>query len=169
MTQTPRPKMLLTSFATWMPHQRSNSSDDLLETLEANPSRHLLRQLPADFEQAPRQAIDHIQTLQPDIVVCCGMAESRSKLTVESRAVTLGETLYTAVDVDRLVAGLDITEVSHDAGRFACNWLYYSLLKHFQPPKTVCLFVHVPILTAENRGAIVSDFHRLIDRLQKRF
>jgi pyroglutamyl-peptidase len=161
--------LLLTSFTTWEPHQRSNASDDLiLELLKTEPtlsSVHLLRQLPVDFELAPKQAIAHINQLQPDIVICCGMAESRVSLTVESRAVTQNQVLYTKANLERLVLGLAMTEISHDAGQFVCNWLYYALLKHLHDTKTICLFVHVPVLTAENSEAIVTDFRLLITRL----
>jgi pyroglutamyl-peptidase len=165
--------VLLSSFATWEPHQRSNSSDDLLlEVLKANlypplhsPSLHFLRQLPVDFELAPQQAIAQVNLLQPDIVICCGMAEHRTKLTVESRAVTHSETLYTRVNLDRLIAGLTMTEISHDAGQFVCNWLYQAMLKHLQSSERLCLFVHVPILTPKNSSAIESDFCRLIERM----
>jgi pyroglutamyl-peptidase len=161
--------LLLTSFTTWEPHQHSNASDDLLlellKTEPTLPSLHLLRQLPVNFELAPEQAIAHVNQLQPDIVICCGMAESRISLTVESRAVTQNEVLYTKANLERLVLGLAVTEISHDAGEFVCNWLYHALLKHLQNTETICLFVHVPILTAENLEAIVTDFRLLIARL----
>jgi pyroglutamyl-peptidase len=161
--------LLLTSFTTWEPHQRSNASDDLilelLKTEPTLPSLHLLRQLPVNFELAPEQAIAHVNQLQPDIVICCGMAASRVNLTVESRAVTQNEVLYTKANLERLVLGLAVTEISDDAGQFVCNWLYYALLKHLQNTETICLFVHVPILTAENSEAIVTDFRLLIARL----
>lgn len=162
-----------------MPHQLSNSSDDLLaEVMRGNPpsSWHFLRQLPVDFELAPQRAIAHVTQLQPDVVVCCGMAESRTQLSVESRAIFPNETLYTTVDLPRLVAGLTVTEISEDAGRFVCNALYYALLKQFrwQPEQQYprqqyserqCLFVHVPVLTDENGGAIASDFQQILKRL----
>jgi len=161
--------LLLTSFTTWEPHQRSNASDDLLlellKTEPTLPSLHLLRQLPVDFDLAPERAIAHVNQLQPDIVVCCGMAESRFSLNVESRAVTPNEVLYTTANLERLVLGLAVTEISHDTGQFVCNWLYYTMLKHLQNTETICLFVHVPILTAENSEAIVTDFRFLIARL----
>lgn len=160
--------LLLTSFTTWLPHQSSNSSDDLLaELLQRNCSidLHTLRQLPVDFGLAPQQTIAQIQTLKPQAVVCCGMAESRSKLSVESQAVQGGQILKTRFSLPELVAGLSMTEISHDAGRFVCNATYFAVLEHLQNSSCLGLFVHVPILTEANRAAIVADFEILLQRL----
>ena len=95
------------------------------------------------------------------------MAEGRSQLNVESRAVRDGHVLRTGLDLEKLTRGLPMTEISHDAGTFVCNALYYSMLQHLQSlaGEHHCLFVHVPVVTEENRAALVSDFERLILRL----
>ncbi|MBD2092552.1 peptidase C15 [Microcoleus sp. FACHB-1515] len=181
-------QLLLTSFSTWLPHQKSNSADDLLvEFLQRKPSIDLqvLRHLPVDFMLAPQQTIACIQTLQPQAVVCCGMAESRSKLSVESQAVisntvpgaqsdtVLGaqsdRILKTRFDLPQLVNGLPLTEISHDAGRFVCNATYFAVLEHLQHSSGLGLFVHVPILTEANCEAIVSDFATLLQRISNLF
>ena len=165
-------KTLLTSFDTWLPHQKSNSSDDLLTELlkidSVSISLHLLRKLPVDFQLAPSQVISKINQLQPDIIVCCGMAEARKKLTIESNAKNEGEILKTTFDIDHLVAGLSITEISHDAGWFVCNRLYYLILQYISDRnlKQQCLFVHVPILTQENLGQIVTDFLLILQKIK---
>jgi pyroglutamyl-peptidase len=159
--------ILLTSFATWLSHQRSNSSDDLLQALlktHSSSSLHVLRQLPVDFDLAPQQTIARVKQLQPDLIVCCGMAEGRTKLSLESRAVA-NEVLSPNVDLERLVAGLPHTEISHDAGRFVCNWLYHTVLKQVQGTEQDCLFVHVPVLTAANLQPIAADFRCIVDRI----
>ncbi|MDX2212326.1 MAG: peptidase C15 [Oculatellaceae cyanobacterium bins.114] len=162
--------LLLTSFQPWMPHQRSNSSDDLLlEIVHRDPPSHwhFLRQLPVDFDLAPQKAIAHVTQLQPDVVICCGMAESRSLLSVESRAITESEILHTTLDLQILTAELNHTEISDDAGQFVCNALYYVMLKQLRShqPQSHCLFVHVPVLTAANQRAITADFHTLLHRV----
>ncbi len=182
MTRT----ILLTSFTTWKPEQPSNSSDDLLEELLQGDlafldSLHFLRRLPVDFEQAPRLAIAHIQKLQPDVVVCCGMAETRDRLNLEMQAVkddpqnirasdsqdspNESRVLKTPLDLPRLAADLPHTDLSYDAGRFVCNALYFSLLEQAQATQRPCLFVHVPILTAANRLPILQDFCQILQRL----
>jgi len=162
-------KILLTSFATWLPHQKSNSSDDLLIEIAKleSPSLRFVRQLPVDVFKASRLVIDKIAELQPDSIICCGMAESRTKLTVESCA-TCGDVLInTWVDLEKLVAEAAEIEISHDAGKFVCEGLYYEVLKYLQERNlnTHCIFVHVPVLTQDNFPGIVADFHRIIQKM----
>ncbi|MBE9094598.1 peptidase C15 [Tychonema sp. LEGE 07203] len=163
-------KILLTSFDTWLPHQESNSSDDLLAKISLDkslPSLTFLRKLPVDFELAPTLAIAQINQIQPDTIICCGMAESRQKLTVESCACCDTDILKTTVNLEALVADLAATEISHEAGKFVCEALYYEVLKHIcdsQIP-TQCVFVHVPILTPDNTDKIVADFLSIVNRL----
>lgn len=162
--------VLLTSFAVWKAHQLSNSADDLLLEIWKNslpPSLHLFRQLPVNVPVAQQIAIGKIQQLQPQVVICCGMAESRSKLNVESRAIVRDRVLHTAIDLEALTEGLPSTEISEDAGRFVCNGLYYAILNYLQShqPDTRCLFVHVPILTPNNRESVVADFSSILERV----
>ncbi|MBE9182303.1 peptidase C15 [Oculatella sp. LEGE 06141] len=168
MTSLPTRTLLLTSFTVWQPHHTTNSSDDLLlEVLNTNPpsNLHFLRSLPVDFEAAPQQVIARFNELQPDGVVCCGMAETRSQLTVEARAILRNRVLYPKVNVETLVAGSRTTAVSKDAGRFVCNTLYYRMLHHLhrQYSSAQCVFVHVPVLLPDNREAIVADFRRILE------
>lgn len=178
MSQHP---VLLTSFAPWKAHQLSNSSDDLLLEIGkmGTPSwLHLLRQLPVNVPVAKEIIIGKIQQLQPQTVICCGMAESRTKLNVESKAVVRGDSLHTRVDLEALTAGLNSTEISDDAGRFVCNGLYYAILYYLQSrhpdirPLDIqglfdiqCLFVHVPILTPANQKNVIADFSSILKRV----
>lgn len=165
------PKLaLLTSFSVWKAQQQSNSSDELLVDISRQPfgaSLHLLRHLPVNLPVAKALTIAKINQLKPQVVLCCGMAESRSKLNVESRAVVGNQTLETGVDLGSVMAGLSATEISHDAGRFVCNGLYYAILNYLQNyhSDTQCLFVHVPILTLSNRKGIVTDFCSILETL----
>lgn len=177
--------VLLTSFAPWKAHQPSNASDDLLLEIvkTGTPSwLHLLRQLPVNVPVAEEIIIGKIQQLQPQMVICCGMAESRTKLNVESKAVVRGNSLHTRVDLEALTAGLNSTEISDDAGRFVCNGLYYAILYYLQNrdsdirhldirdsdirhPDVHCLFVHVPILTPDNQKNVIADFSSILKRV----
>ncbi|MGJ3248085.1 MAG: peptidase C15 [Elainellaceae cyanobacterium] len=170
-SRSSRPSILLTSFRTWEAHQPTNSSDDLLFKLQMQTFYDLqlyyLRHMPVDFELAPQMAIAKLTTLQPDIILCCGMAESRTRLNVESQAVVSDKTLQTSIQLDDLISGLCMTDISHDAGTFVCNRLYFDLLNHVkcQDLPSLCLFLHVPILTAENHRPIVSDVCTIVRRL----
>ncbi len=167
-------KILLTSFDTWLPHQQSNSSGDLLakiSQIQSLPySLTFLHKLPVDFQLAPNLAIAKINQLQPDTIICCGMAESRQKLTVESCACCDdGDILKTSVNLERLVADLATTEISHEAGKFVCEALYYAVLKHLADSQmsAKCIFIHVPILTPDNTDKIVGDFLLIIRHLAR--
>lgn len=163
--------ILLTSFQTWLPHQQSNSSDDLLEEvakLESFPhSLTFLRHLPVDIAQASERAIAKINELQPDIIICCGMAESRRQLSVESNASQGDTVLKTLVDLERLLDSSIGTTISHNAGKFVCEGLYYSVLNHLQKNelKKHGLFVHVPVLTRNNMAEVLTDVELMMNRL----
>jgi pyroglutamyl-peptidase len=163
--------ILLTSFQTWLPHQKSNSSDDLLEEvakLESFPhSLTFLRHLPVDISQASERAIAKINELQPDIIICCGMAESRRQLSVESNASQGYTVLKTPVDLHQLLDSSIGTTISHNAGRFVCEGLYYSVLHHLQKNdlKKHGLFVHVPVLTRNNMAEVLTDVELIMHRL----
>ncbi|MEM9543789.1 MAG: peptidase C15 [Cyanobacteria bacterium P01_E01_bin.42] len=160
-------KILLTSFQTWMPHQKSNSSDDLLASIQVETFRDLelifLRGLPVETGKASQAAIALLQEISCDRVVCCGMAESRQVLTVESNARRGKECLKTAIDLPALTSQLKNTQISHDAGQFVCEGLYFEILDYLmRSPSCLGLFVHVPILTSENESEILEDFKKLL-------
>lgn len=161
-------KLLLTAFAPWRAQQPSNSSDTLLQAIQKTvPSLYFVRGLPVNLPVARSMTIAKLQQVQPQVLVLCGMAETRSKLSVEVGAVVGDRQLYTPIDVETLVAGLAVTEISHDAGRFVCNSLYYAMLSYIQTHSLACrcLFVHVPILVAHNQEPILADFQALLQRL----
>ena len=163
-------KLLLTSFQTWLPHQNSNSSDDLLEIIEKSVdlNRYIfLRKLPVNTETAADNVIEKIEAIKPKCVVCCGMAESRSQLTVESNAVCDRDCRFTRIDLTELISRTDNTKISHDAGKFVCEGLYYQILNYLEINNLdiSCIFVHVPLLKANNINTIEQDFRTIIDFL----
>jgi len=161
-------KILLTSFDTWLPHHVSNSSDDLLHEISKlkyiSPSLIFLRLLPVNIKLASNFVTTKIDELQPNSIICCGMAERRTTLTVESNASWGDSVLNTGVDLQHLAVGSKTIEVSHDAGKFVCEGLYYSALKYIYESKLNinCLFVHVPILTEKNLAETIADFQFII-------
>lgn len=164
-------KFLLTSFDVWKPEHKSNSSDDLLSKISAQEltdySLSFLRNLPVNSQLAPQVVISQIAEIQPDAIVCCGMAEKREFLTIESQATSGKEVIQTSVDLTELVAGLEITEISNDAGKFVCEDLYYGVLKYIDDAclKSKCIFVHVPILTEINTVKVVADFLNILSKI----
>ncbi len=180
--------VLITSFATWNSKQRLNSSDELLKevlhTCPLPPSLYFLRQLPVNALVAREMAIAQIIRLQPQVMLCCGMAESREKLSLEARAVVGNRVLQTSMNLTELMTDLSHSQISHDAGRFVCNSFYYSMMDYFRMNDSshsseinseindsqyldfqrACLFIHVPILTKLNRSQILMDFCKILNK-----
>ena len=161
--------ILITSFSTWKSHHTTNSSDDLLNLLKERElgALNFLRNLPVEFELAPEHVLDKFNELRPKVLICCGMAEERAKLNIESRAVLDEQILKTSVDLEELITDLQMTEISHDAGQFVCNTLYYKTLEHLylQDESHHSIFIHVPVITEQNKSLLVADFISIIERL----
>ncbi|AVH73075.1 pyroglutamyl-peptidase I family protein [Nostoc sp. 'Lobaria pulmonaria (5183) cyanobiont'] len=164
-------RILLTSFDTWLKDQQSNSSDDLLlevTKLELIPhDLTFLRQLPVDVQLASTQVREKIKATQPDYIICCGMAASRTQLSVEAVASCKEIVLQTEVDLEKLVAGAAAIQISYDCGKFVCEGLYYSVLDYLSQNQLTarCIFVHVPVLNQENLIGILADFVLIINKL----
>ncbi|MDJ1184080.1 hypothetical protein [Roseofilum casamattae] len=165
-------RFLLTSFTTWECHQKTNSSDDLLHRVsQCHPSPEtliLLRKLPVESETAIAQTQDYMNRYHPSWVLCCGMAEPRDRLSIESNARKGKNTLRSQIDLEQLIDGLDNIYISHDAGKFVCEDLYYGILETIQIQKlnTRTLFIHVPILHPQNETTICNAFLQLLHRLE---
>ncbi len=164
-------RLLLTSFDIWLQNQESNSSDDLLievanvESISVDLT--FLRLLPVDIELASSRVLAKIAEFQPDGIICCGMAQKRTLLSVESNACCGESVLRTTMDLEKLVAGIEAIEISHDCGKFVCEGLYYSVLDYLRQHQLLvpCIFVHVPILTEENSPSILANFLIIIHRM----
>jgi len=158
-------KILLTSFQTWLPHQQSNSSNDILLKIQTmnclpNISLFFIKNLPVNLELASQQVITQLRIIQPDVIICCGMAEKRANLAIESNASSQNKCLYTSTNLPELIKQLTNTNISHDAGKFVCEGLYYQVLQYIQflKKETQCIFVHVPVLNRNNSELILNDF-----------
>ncbi|GFE69807.1 peptidase C15 [Chroococcus sp. FPU101] len=162
-------KILLTSFDTWLSHQLSNASDDLLIQLQKKTlleqNWHFVRQLPVEIPRASERVIKAIEQLNPELIICCGMAERRYHLTLESNARGNNQKIFTTVNLSQLVNQLSYTSISHDAGQFVCEGLYYQVLSHLQNTSSTrqVLFIHVPIFTSTNFSKIMLDVRQIID------
>ncbi len=175
--------VLITSFPPWRKDQRSNSSDDLVAMLQASgqmPADAVwLRWVPVDFELAPKQVIGEMRRLRPRAVICCGMAEGRSRLSIERQAIerqvvsqeqaTPAATLQTSVDIPELLTNTTLSERSDDAGRYVCNHLYYRVLSFIKDANlsTTGVFLHIPILSQENKMLILGDFTKIVLSISK--
>ncbi|BAZ70372.1 hypothetical protein NIES4106_51650 [Fischerella sp. NIES-4106] len=80
-------RLLLIYFATWRSDQKSNSDDDLLiELAKLDSISHaltLVRSLFVDVQLAKTQVLEKITELLPDGIICCGMTQKQTQLSVE--------------------------------------------------------------------------------------
>ena len=163
-------KLILTSFQTWLPHQKSNSSDDLLEIIQkqANQNFYFVRKLPVNTNLATLSVIEAIEHIEPKGIICCGMAEYRKQLTVESNAICDRDCIFTRVNLEKLIACLNNTKISHDAGKFVCEGLYYQILKYIQINQlnVRCIFVHIPPINSDCLTVIQQEFLAIINFMQ---
>ena len=159
--------LLITTFTTWLPHQTSNASDDLVQQVSDRlpPKTYLLRHLPVHNQAATEQLTAAIHRYQPQQILCCGMAESRTLLELEKQATLDGHTRMTSITIEAWLEDLPHSNISYDAGNFVCNYLYYQALRLCATSDQAALFVHVPILTSSNQTAIATDFLTLINKL----
>ena len=161
--------ILLTSFTTWLPHQQSNAADDLLAIVQQqDPHYDYLRQLPVETVRVAQQVILEIEQVRPRAIICCGMAESRTSLSIEAIATRNQSCIQTTVNLEQLSSRLTNTYISYDAGKFVCEGLYFQVLNYLQYKRLdiPCIFVHVPLLTSTNKPQILHDFQLIIDVLR---
>lgn len=163
--------LLLTTFAPWRAHQPSNASEDLLIGLKQvqplPPGTVLLRRLPVSFELAPCQVLAKVVELRPQVVVCCGMAEKRTHLSLERYGKQPDRTLQTGLALEPLLAGTYLSEISTCAGTYVCNHLYFSLLEGIRRHRcpTQALFIHIPRFTPDTQPLLIHDFALIVQRL----
>jgi pyroglutamyl-peptidase len=163
--------LLLTTFAPWRAHQPSNASDDLVKLLiqrQALPdTAYILRQIPVSFDLAPCRVIAKMVELQPQVVVCCGMAETRTHLELELNGKSSTKTLRTSLALNRLLANTHLSQISHCAGDYVCNHLYYHLLDAIYRHRwsTQALFIHIPRISPANEPLLIHDLTLILNRL----
>ncbi|MGF1567262.1 MAG: peptidase C15 [Nodosilinea sp.] len=163
--------ILLTTFAPWRAHQASNASEDLLIGLEQRhrlpPNLTLMRQLPVNFDLAPGRVIATMMQLRPAVVVCCGMAEQRSYLTLERYGNGPNRVLQTSLGLELLMTNTRLTAISTCAGTYVCNHLYYHVLDAIERYRwpSQAIFIHVPKLTAATEPFLVADLALILRRL----
>lgn len=73
------------------------------------------------MQLASNRVIEKINAIQLDYIICCTQAASRTQLSVEAGASQKEIVLQTKVDLEELVAGATVIEISHDCGKFVCE------------------------------------------------
>ena len=147
-------RILLTGFAPWGSN-RENPSGIIAEELGGHV-------LPVEFDGAARKLRRLIRRERPAAIVMMGLAASRKGISLEAVALNVAHdeeksgrhrtirkggplALRTTLPLERLCrrlerAGVPVS-ISHHAGTFVCNRVFYEGLSRFKGP---CGFVHVP-------------------------
>jgi pyroglutamyl-peptidase len=121
--------------------------------------------LPVTFKDAYLELKNQIDVFNPDLILLCGVAKNRSKISLEKVAINWidsripdnngllinGEKinqagpdgLFTQLNLNQLIAKLadKNCEISYSAGTYVCNYIYYQTLLNHKIPS---VFVHVP-------------------------
>lgn len=126
--------------------------------------------IPTVFGKAADLVLEKAKELQPDLILCVGLASGRDAVTPERIAVNIrdariadnegnqpsgdrivsdGPAAYFATaPVEKMAQAIrDIgipARVSNAAGTFVCNDVFYTLLHHCEKMYTLVDFVHIP-------------------------
>lgn len=141
-------------------------------TLLSDDVRIVARQLPCAFAQAPDHLRQHLAELQPDLVIAVGLAQGRNDLSIERVAINLNDAripdnlghqpidtavvpegpaaYFCSLPIKAMVRALRAAgipaSVSHSAGTFVCNQVFYSLQHALAGTTVRSGFIHVPWL-----------------------
>jgi pyroglutamyl-peptidase len=142
----------------------------------ADASLHLL-QVPTVFSEAISVVTAAIDTLKPDIIICCGQAGGRFAMSVERVAINIDDAsiadnagaqpldvainasapaaYFSTLPIKAIVAAMQRdgvpAEVSNSAGTFVCNHLMFGVLHHLASRKIRASagFIHLPFLVEQ--------------------
>ena len=129
-------------------------------------------ELPCVFGESAQELRQQIARLQPDLVICAGLASGRERLSLERVAINCDDAripdnagkrpvdeevvpggpaaYFSALPVKAALRALQIAglraEVSQTAGTYVCNHVFYALMHHLatEAPGTRGGFIHVP-------------------------
>ena len=134
--------------------------------------RIVARLLPCAFAEAPARLTEFLAQLAPELVIAVGLASGRADLSVERVAINLNDAripdnqglqpidtpvvaqgpaaYFSTLPIKAMVraikaAGIDAS-VSHTAGTFVCNQVFYSLQHALAGSGVRSGFIHIPTL-----------------------
>ena len=129
-------------------------------------------QIPTVFGKAAAMVLTEAECLQPDVILCIGMAVGRHAVTPERIAVNIRNAripdnkgnrpqgalavpvapaaYFSTVPVKEMAEAIRAQSipaaVSNTAGTYVCNDVFFTLLHHYAGTKTKVGFIHVPCL-----------------------
>jgi pyroglutamyl-peptidase len=166
-------KILLTGFEPWG-KQTVNPSGEIARELGGHV-------LPVDFDRAPAELRRLLREHRPHAVVMMGLAPGRKGIALEAIALNVEHhegpvvrmirkggalALRSSLPLGKLYdalrkAGLPVS-ISHHAGTFVCNRVFYEGLATTTIP---CGFVHVPPFKALSRARQLRAIRQILKTL----
>ncbi|GAB4547578.1 MAG: pyroglutamyl-peptidase I [Anaerolineae bacterium] len=186
-------RTLLTGFTSFQGVDR-NPTELVVEAIRAqNRSSVYAEVLPVAFQPAGERLVSLLKEIQPDVVLCTGVAQSRAEITperfalnVEDAAIPDNEGILadgtpiipgaplaylTTLPVLAIRAALRTAEIpckiSNHAGAYVCNHVFYRLmhaLAGWEKP-VMAGFVHVPGILSDERptGLPIETIQRAVE------
>ena len=174
-------KLLVTGFDPF----NGNSANPSWMAAQALPDRvgdfqvHRL-QLPTVYGEAARMVLECGESLQPDVILCLGLAGGRAAVTPERVGINVrsasipdnwgqqftdmpiipdGPAAYfSTLPVTAMAAAIRAEglpgQVSNTAGTYVCNDVLYTLSHRFAGTKTKVGFVHVPYIPGQGEPSL---------------
>lgn len=126
---------------------------------------------PAEYAGVILTGLNH--TLDRPVLEQRAVNRQHSKNPDNSGEIRINQPVYstgsvfldTIVDLETVVAGIKHSklspEISMHAGTFVCNTLYYAMLNRLKSSGIPCLFMHIPMVTAND--AIKTLAHQVLE------
>ncbi|ESO89584.1 hypothetical protein LOTGIDRAFT_204313 [Lottia gigantea] len=176
--------VVVTGFGPFSGHDVNASWESVKELKQLGLGENIklvIQELPVEYESAQKLIPQLWQTNNPDLVIHVGVSSMASELTLEQKAHNDG---YCREDVkgtfplteccveggdNCIVSGIDMKHVceavnnlplkiksivSHDAGRYLCDFSYYRSL-HIDQSKAA--FIHVPPLNTPYTASEIAE------------
>ena len=147
--------------------------------------------LPVVFNEASNILCEEIDILNPDIVICVGLAGGRTCITPEMIAINLMDAripdnkgnqpmfkkikdngpdgIFTTLPVNKIVESIKEAnipaEISFSAGTYVCNELMYSLLYKVKGTSVSAGFIHVPYVKGMTDDEPEMELEKIVDAL----
>lgn len=172
------PTVLLTGFEPFG-GETANPSEAIVRALDGQAVEDVRvcgRVLPCRFGEAAVALRDQLGLLRPVLVLALGQASGRTDFSLERVAINLDDAripdnagaqpvdrpvvpgapaaYFSTLPVKAMVAGLRAAglpaSVSHSAGTFVCNHVFYALMHALRDrPQVRAGFMHLPLLPAQ--------------------
>ena len=167
-------KILVTAFAAF-DNRDTNVTTLILNELSNNIKGYGIKKLylPVALHSSFNIVKEHIDKHNPDIIILCGEAAKRSKISIEIKArnsvtkklcdedeidlnnpviVENGDniiysTFPTVEALSQVISKNIPVELSTDAGGYICNALYYQVQNNYK--NIPCVFIHFPLPSDE--------------------